>query len=305
MTYENTCKVCLSGEYCEEHPVPAMTNSRTVPVEFLKELLCSVPTRSAPGSVYQRLAVIIAAAPAGVEGEQAAAGTARTIDIVFDGPPSHESGRFVEVEDATGHSISLGKWIQRPDGYWVLRIPDPRELATARAGERERCARVCDRRFVAVRDNDDEHYVLDEIENCAKAIRALTDEPTNAATDESPPSPRQFYICRTCNGAGKVNPLQHCPDCNGTGKKPTESAAQQNNQAGSSKDELEAPSSGNLPNTSGSAVAAPTVDDLVKRLRARANLWRSNDKHQVFNYTIDLLDYAADFIEQSREVSDQ
>lgn len=33
------------------------------------------------------------------------------IDIVFDGPPSHESGRFVEVENELGHSISAGEWI--------------------------------------------------------------------------------------------------------------------------------------------------------------------------------------------------
>ena len=44
------------------------------------------------------------------------------IDIVFDGPPAHESGRFVEVEDPTGASISVGQWLQRPDGYHVLRL---------------------------------------------------------------------------------------------------------------------------------------------------------------------------------------
>jgi hypothetical protein len=44
------------------------------------------------------------------------------IDIVFDGPPSAESGRFVEVEDNTGASIKLGEWVQRDDGYWALRI---------------------------------------------------------------------------------------------------------------------------------------------------------------------------------------
>lgn len=44
------------------------------------------------------------------------------IDIVFDGPPSHESGRFVEVESPTGTSIRMGEWIQ--DGeLWRLRIP--------------------------------------------------------------------------------------------------------------------------------------------------------------------------------------
>lgn len=45
------------------------------------------------------------------------------IDIVFDGPPGHEGGRFVEVEDAAGKSIKVGEWLQRADGLWALRIP--------------------------------------------------------------------------------------------------------------------------------------------------------------------------------------
>ena len=51
----------------------------------------------------------------------------KTIDIVFDGPPSHKSGCFIEVEDDTRKSISIREWLQRDDGYWVLRIPDPRK----------------------------------------------------------------------------------------------------------------------------------------------------------------------------------
>lgn len=47
------------------------------------------------------------------------------IDIVFDGPPGPEAGRFVEVEDATGKSISFGEWTKRPDGYWALRFKTP------------------------------------------------------------------------------------------------------------------------------------------------------------------------------------
>lgn len=43
-------------------------------------------------------------------------------DVVFDGPPSHDSPRFVEVEDENGRSIKHGEWLQRPDGYWVLRF---------------------------------------------------------------------------------------------------------------------------------------------------------------------------------------
>ena len=30
---------------------------------------------------------------------------------------------FVEVENPEGKSISIGEWIEREDGYWVLRIP--------------------------------------------------------------------------------------------------------------------------------------------------------------------------------------
>lgn len=48
------------------------------------------------------------------------------IDIVFDGPPGPEAGRFVEVEigNDTDHyySMRFGEWIDRGDGYWVLRL---------------------------------------------------------------------------------------------------------------------------------------------------------------------------------------
>ena len=55
------------------------------------------------------------------------------IDVIFDGPPSHESGRFVEVEDASGKSISYGEWVQRPDGYWALRMPRAKEPSAPEA----------------------------------------------------------------------------------------------------------------------------------------------------------------------------
>lgn len=45
------------------------------------------------------------------------------IDIVFDGPPAHESGRFIEVEDENGCGTNVGEWVERPDGFWALRIP--------------------------------------------------------------------------------------------------------------------------------------------------------------------------------------
>ena len=42
--------------------------------------------------------------------------------IVFDGPPGPEAGRFVEVEDEHGKSITAGEWRQRPDQLWELVI---------------------------------------------------------------------------------------------------------------------------------------------------------------------------------------
>lgn len=48
----------------------------------------------------------------------------KPINIIFDGPPSHESGRFVEVETDDGKSINVGKWIERSDGLWALRITE-------------------------------------------------------------------------------------------------------------------------------------------------------------------------------------
>ena len=46
----------------------------------------------------------------------------KAINIIFDGPPSHKSGRFVEVETDDGKSINIGKWIEKENGLWTLRI---------------------------------------------------------------------------------------------------------------------------------------------------------------------------------------
>lgn len=62
--------------------------------------------------------------------------------VVFDGPPSRESGRFVEVEDGHGHGLKTdADWRRREDGYWELgpffSVTD-RELAALRLVARER-----------------------------------------------------------------------------------------------------------------------------------------------------------------------
>jgi hypothetical protein len=41
--------------------------------------------------------------------------------VVFDGPPSHESGRFVEVENGNGEGVKTHHdWKQRNDGLWEI-----------------------------------------------------------------------------------------------------------------------------------------------------------------------------------------
>lgn len=47
------------------------------------------------------------------------------LHIVFDGPPSHESGRFVEVNDSTGKSVNAGEWVENGQ-FWELIINKPR-----------------------------------------------------------------------------------------------------------------------------------------------------------------------------------
>lgn len=44
----------------------------------------------------------------------------RKVYVVFDGPPEHNAGRFVEVEDENGHSLRAGGWEKCKDGYWTL-----------------------------------------------------------------------------------------------------------------------------------------------------------------------------------------
>lgn len=53
------------------------------------------------------------------------------IDIVFDASNAldHPSVLvFVEVEDDTGKSIRGGEWVDREDGYTVLRIQQPVDI---------------------------------------------------------------------------------------------------------------------------------------------------------------------------------
>ncbi|KKN24629.1 hypothetical protein LCGC14_0893130 [marine sediment metagenome] len=42
------------------------------------------------------------------------------LKVVFDGPPGHESGRFLEVEREDGSSVRAGNWEDLGDGTWAL-----------------------------------------------------------------------------------------------------------------------------------------------------------------------------------------
>lgn len=57
------------------------------------------------------------------------------IHLVFDGPPEHVAGRFVEAENSAGESISVGRWEQRGE-YWHLIIPRAAEVARVKRLEK-------------------------------------------------------------------------------------------------------------------------------------------------------------------------
>jgi len=91
--------------------------------------------------------------------------------IVFDGPPSHESGRFIEVEDASGKGIKVGQWHDRGDGYWELRLPSVSEAFSR--GWKAACLKVAEW-CEATASVSAVKYGL---ERAASHARALADEP--------------------------------------------------------------------------------------------------------------------------------
>lgn len=44
-----------------------------------------------------------------------------TLDIIFDGPPGHAAGRFVEAE-INGKSVKVGEWQSLTKPLWALKI---------------------------------------------------------------------------------------------------------------------------------------------------------------------------------------
>ena len=43
------------------------------------------------------------------------------MDIVFDGPPSPDGAKFIEIEIGP-RSVKVGEWVARPDGTHAIRF---------------------------------------------------------------------------------------------------------------------------------------------------------------------------------------
>lgn len=48
-----------------------------------------------------------------------------TLFFIFDGPPGPRSPCLIEVENAQGHSVAVGKWSRRQSDHWELRLDVP------------------------------------------------------------------------------------------------------------------------------------------------------------------------------------
>lgn len=84
--------------------------------------------KAAQREAEDRLAIIARATRSTLT--QAPSGATRYLDVVLDGPPGPEGGRFVELEDERGMGTSAGSsWIaparESKSAMWRLRIPMP------------------------------------------------------------------------------------------------------------------------------------------------------------------------------------
>jgi len=103
------------------------------------------------------------------------------IYVVFDGSPAPD-GPFVEVENAKGESVGLGRWAKRDDGLWALRIPTKAETDALLAS---RLARLVER-IVAegyVRRNRAKE-LLERVRNMERGPGFLTDAELAAEAEE-------------------------------------------------------------------------------------------------------------------------
>lgn len=117
------------------------------------------------------------------------------IDIVFDGPPSHESGRFVEVHDPEDRGIRVGEWIERSDNLWALRITT-RDFESAAATHEGSAYAVA----VATRADliaSIEKHEKEVSQRKAELDAALAEQERLISLAEAGASIEQFQIART------------------------------------------------------------------------------------------------------------
>jgi len=115
--------------------------------------------------------------------------------IVFDGPPSHDGPRFVEVETPEGKSVNAGEWRERPDGYWELVILAPAENLIG-AAEKEVGQAVYERIETLIGGNSAELDYLAELVSSVEEYGSYSG-PTK------PLSPQPADGCSSNEGAGK------------------------------------------------------------------------------------------------------
>ena len=48
--------------------------------------------------------------------------TSNFVDLVFDCPPGPKAPQLIEVVDDAVRNVEVGKWIERPDRRWALRM---------------------------------------------------------------------------------------------------------------------------------------------------------------------------------------
>jgi len=123
------------------------------------------------------------------------------IDIVFDGPPSHEAGRFVEVEDSTGASMNYGEWVDRGNGYWVLRIADLRARLAEAEKERDHYkAFAGSQRFMSDFQNADQmREEIDRLRAENAELKAMVQRVIDYAKTQTKPEWLYLYTIFGCD----------------------------------------------------------------------------------------------------------
>jgi hypothetical protein len=109
-------------------------------------------------------------------------------DIVFDKPPSPSGSTFVEVETDKGRSFNLGEWLERPDGYWVIRVR-PHDVAGI-FGSAELLASLqvladAHELTIAGEGYDPDHCDCPVLNRARAAIAAVTKPRTSPTTTET------------------------------------------------------------------------------------------------------------------------